>query len=130
MSHNSLLAMTRYFVMSVVFYILIMGGLYLLIDLLGVDKVTSYFVIYIFAYLFEYLLTLTMVFGGEHSWIKFFKFVFHTITFLVVGSELFRLLIEFNVHYSIALLFTGFILFPARFMSNKHFVYNSVLKLY
>ncbi|MBV5338216.1 MAG: hypothetical protein J0665_01470 [Deltaproteobacteria bacterium] len=118
------MTLTRYFSVSIGVYVFILGGMYLIVDLLQVDKVTSYILVYLFAYLAEYAVTLTFVFCNEHHWLKVLKFIIHTAVFLVLSTLLFRAMLGWHVHYLIATFAVAVLLLPFRYLSNKYLVYR------
>lgn len=123
-SHDLFRALVRYFSVSAGIYVFILLGLYLLIDWLQVDKIVSYILIYLSAYVTEYVVTLTLVFRKDHAWQKMAKFAVNTFSFLAIGTVLFKGLLSFQVNYLLATLGVAIILLPLRFLSNRYFVYK------
>jgi hypothetical protein len=118
------MTLARYLMVSVGVYVLILGGMYLLVGLLQIDKVVSYVLIYLCAYLSEYALTLALVFRGEHHLLKVLRFVIHTAVFLVLGSLLFRTMLDCHINYLVATIGVAALLLPFRFLVSKYFVYR------
>jgi hypothetical protein len=118
------MSLVRYFSVSIVVYVFILGGMYLLVDWLQVNKVASYVIVYICAYVVEYAMTLTFVFRSDHHWLKVFKFITHTASFLLLGTLLFRVMLDWQVQYLIATFAVAVVLLPFRYLSNKYLVYR------
>jgi putative flippase GtrA len=116
--------LVRYLSVSVSVYVIILAGMYLLVDRLQIDKTASYVCIYLCAYLAEYALTLTVVFRSDHHLRKVLKFVINTALFLGLGTLLFRLMLWWQVNYLVATVGVALLLLPFRFLTNKYFVYR------
>lgn len=113
----------RYFSVSAGVYVFILGGMYVLVDRLHLEKVFSYVLIYGVAYVAEYTLTLLFVFRRQHAWLKMLKFAANTALFLVLGSLLFKGMLLLQIHYLVATVAAAAALLPFRYLSNKYFVY-------
>jgi len=118
------LTLVRYFSVSIGVYVFILGGMYVLVDWLQVDKVVSYVIVYICAYIAEYTMTLIFVFRSDHHWLKVMKFVIHTVGFLLLGTLLFQTMLGWQVQYLIATFAVAVLLLPFRYLSNKYLVYR------
>lgn len=114
----------RYLLLSALIYILIVFGMYVLVERVGVPKSYSYILVYIIAYAVDYFATLFLVFGGKSSVRKLIKFIIHTATFSLVGLLVFRMLLGFKVQYIVATVVSAVALMPVRYMSNKYIVYR------
>ncbi|WP_326541321.1 GtrA family protein [Pseudorhodoferax sp.] len=113
----------RYFSVSAGVYVLILAGMYGLVDGLGLDRTSSYVLVYLIAYAAEYTLTLLFVFKKEHAWHKVLRFIANTLAFLLAGSLLFKGLLQLQLHYLVATIAVAAGLLPFRYWSNKYFVY-------
>lgn len=114
----------RYFSVSLGVYIFILIGMYALVEQLQIDKTVSYVLIYLCAYVSEYVMTLTLVFRTDHALQKVAKFAVNMIFFLTIGTGLFEALIAIHLNYLIATLAAAIILLPLRFLANKYWVYR------
>jgi hypothetical protein len=114
----------KYFSVSGIVYFFIIFGMYLLVDILNFDKIFSYIIVYFFAYISEYFMTLFFVFKGSHSISKVIKFIVHSFFFMVFGTFFFKIILQLNINYIYATLTVAFVLVPFRFFSNKYFVYK------
>jgi hypothetical protein len=121
---NLLVVLVRYFSLSIGIYIFILGSMYVLVEWIKIEKVLSYVVVYFCAYLAEYLLTVLMVFQTSHNWKKAMKFIIHTVSFLAMGTLLFRTMLYFQINYLIVTFAVAILLLPFRFLSNKYIVYR------
>ncbi len=123
-SRNLFMMLVRYFSVSIGVYVFILGSMYVLVEWFKVGKIVSYVLVYICAYLAEYVLTLLMVFRSSHHWQKVMKFILHSVFFLLMGTLLFRIMIYFDINYLIATFTVAILLLPFRFLSNKYLVYR------
>jgi putative flippase GtrA len=114
----------RYILVSLGGYIFIFFFLYLLINILKLNKSIAYFVIYAFVYLFDYLITLKYVFRRRHKNTIILKYFLQLATFFLLNNLLFNSLIYFGIQYMIATVVVIIILFPIRFFTKKFIVYT------
>lgn len=114
----------KYVAVSVSVYLYIFLGMYLLVDWAGMNEVVAFVIVYAVAYILDYCLTLRFVFAKEHSWVKVLRFMLYVLSFLGLGSLIFKSIIALSVHYIVATFLTAAVLFPLRFLSNKYFVYR------
>jgi putative flippase GtrA len=122
--NNLLFNLVRYFSISISMYMLILAGMYFLVDQLEIDKIISYIIISSFSYIFEYMLTLLFVFPGHHQWLKVLKFLIHTSFFIAIGTLIYEALLVMQVQYLLATFIAALLLLPLRYISNKYFVYR------
>lgn len=120
---NSVMTLVRYLSVSIGVYVFILTGMYVLVDWLRINKIFSYIIVYVCAYLVEYMMTLMFVFREAHRWVKVLKFIAHTLIFLILGTLLFRALLDWHIQYLAATILVALLLLPLRFISNKYFVY-------
>lgn len=123
-SKSSLITLIKYFSVSIAVYLLILGGMYWLVDWLKLGKIESYLIVYLCAYVTEYVVTLKFVFHSNHQSLKVFKFIVHTSISIILGTFFYDGLLGINVNYLLATFLTALILLPLRFFSNKYFVYR------
>jgi putative flippase GtrA len=114
----------KYLLTSVLVYIYILLAIYILVDLMDMDKVLAYIAVYITVYILEYTVTLLLVFNEKHHWTKLFRYMAYVAAFLGLSTMLFKLLISISIHYLIATLLTAMLLMPVRFVVNKYWVYR------
>ena len=77
----------RYVIVSLVFYIGILFFLFLFVDILELDKVISYVVVYCGSYFLEYIITLVFVFRERQHWIKVLRFLLYISFFLFLAPS-------------------------------------------
>jgi putative flippase GtrA len=121
---NNILQAGKYLSISIGMYIAVFSAMYILVDLLKIDKALAFVVTYFFAYIATYLINLNYLFYEDHSWHIVAKFIIHIIFFLGSGSLLFKLLTDLGLHYLIATFLTALALLPLRFIAQKYFVFT------
>lgn len=121
---NLFVMLVRYFSVSMGIYIFILVSMYVLVEWIEMEKVSSYLLVYICAYLAEYVLTILMVFRSSHNWKKVIKFIIHTVFFLAIGTLLFRIMLYLEMNYLIVTFAVAILLLPFRFLSNKYLIYR------
>ncbi len=114
----------KYLLGSVLVYTFILLAIYILVDLIGVDEVPAYVAVYLTAYIFEYTITLVIVFNERHRWGKVLKYIVYLAAFLGLSTMLFKLLISLGIHYLIAIMAIAILLMPVRYIVNKYWVYR------
>ena len=122
-SKRSFIEILKYVLVSAGGYIYIVVFMYIFIDLLKINKSLSYFSIYLFAYLFDYLLTLRFIFQREHKNILLIKYVLYLAIFFILNNVFYNTMIFLNVHYMVSTITTTLILFPLRFLSFKFVIF-------
>lgn len=123
-SKKSLGEIVRYILVSIGGYLSVLLSMYIFVDLLKSNKSLSYFGIYLFAYLFDYLLTLKYVFQKEHKHSSLLKYVIYLVVFFLLNNLLYNLMIYLNVHYLISTITVMAILFPLRFSTIKYVIFK------
>lgn len=123
-SKKSLAEIARYILVSLGGYLSVVFSMYIFVDLLKNSKSLSYFGIYLFAYLFDYLLTLKYVFQKEHKHSLLLKYVIYLGVFFVLNNLLYNLMIYLNIHYLISTITVMAILFPLRFSTIKYVIFK------
>lgn len=118
------LLLFKYLLTSASVYIYILGAIYVLVDVCKFEKIFSYIIVYVTAYVIEYTLTLRFVFNEQHRWIKVIKYITYVAMFLGFSTYFFKLLLSFGVYYLLATLLVALALMPVRFIVNKYWVYR------
>jgi putative flippase GtrA len=116
--------MLRYLLTSVFVYAFIFLALYGLVDRFGVSVTPAYVVVFLFAYIVEYVATVIIVFGKRHSLGNALRFVVYVLLFLGTSTFLFECILSLGLHYLAAALLTSALLMPTRFISSKLWVYK------
>jgi putative flippase GtrA len=114
----------RYIAVSIAMYCYVFLAMYCLVDILAWNKTYSYLAVYVVAYFINYITTLKFVFAKEHAWSKSIKYLLHIAFFLCLGTGLFHLFTALHINYLVATCMVIAILFPLRFLLNKHFVFR------
>jgi len=115
---------SRYVLISIVSYIFVFSGLYLLIDILLINQTWAYMIVYGVAYIFLYAVQLRYLFNTEHDNKKFVRFCLMIVSFYAISNLLFNVFIAIDIHYLIATAITVVILMPLRLIVSKLFVYK------
>ncbi|MFK8068038.1 MAG: GtrA family protein [Gammaproteobacteria bacterium] len=116
--------LTKYLYISILVYVYIMIAMFTLVDYWQLDPVLSFVVVYLGAYVSEYILTLHFVFKENHQWKKIFKYIIYIAIFLCLSTLLYKILLYLGIHYLMATILTAITLMPARFVVNKYWVYH------
>jgi putative flippase GtrA len=114
----------RYLFTSAASYLFILVTLFILVDWLGFEKVIAYVLVYLAAYVLEYMATLRLVFRTQHHPRKAVKFVLYVACFLALNTWVFKFLLSLGLHYLIATVVTAGLLMPFRYLVNKYWVYR------
>jgi putative flippase GtrA len=105
-------------------YAAILALMFVFIDIAKIGKSIAFFCVYLIAYIADYILNLKWLFHKTHSFAKIIKFILHICFFLVAGTLIFDLLVNYNVHYLSATLITAFALMPLRFLAYRFIVFR------
>ena len=114
----------KYALTSVLVYVYIFAALYLLVSILDVAKITAYIVVYAGAYLLEYTATMRLVFAVQHRWRMVLRYAVYVAGFFGINMVFYAFLLRSNVHYMLAAFVVALVLMPARYLVNKHWVYQ------
>lgn len=123
-SKKSLAEIAKYILVSLGGYLFVTLSMYIFVDLLKFNKSLSYFGVYIFAYLFDYLLTLKYVFQKEHKHILLLKYATYLVVFFVLNNLIYNLMIYLDIHYMLSTITVMAILFPLRFSTIKYVIFK------
>lgn len=114
----------RYVFISIFGYGFVFASLYLMVNILNVNKSFSFMIVYGVSYLLLYSLQLKFLFQTEHNKYKLLKFCFSLLFFYLLANIIYNLCIHFEINYLISTATTIILLFPLRFIVSKYFVYK------
>lgn len=115
----------RYIVISLISYGFVFSSLYILIDLIHVNKTVAFLITYGIAYILLYKVQLTHLFKTEHDNYKLLRFCITLLFFYIAANVVYNIGLYVGLHYLIATLLTSALLMPLRFIVFKLFVYQS-----
>jgi putative flippase GtrA len=114
-----------YIAVSVVGYGMIFGLMFLFVDVVGLERSFAFFMTYLFAYVFDYISNLMVVFRKGNSHQRLFCYLIYLIFFFFVGNVVFYAVVYFvKSHYLLETLLTMLILFPLRFFTLRYLVFR------
>lgn len=119
---KSFMEIVKYIFVSVVGYLYVLGFLYIFVGFLNFNESFSYFVVYLSAYVFDYILTLKLVFKKEHKSTVLIKYLIYLSLFFAFNNFLYNVALYFNIHYIASSVIVIMILFPLRFFTLKFIV--------
>lgn len=119
------LQMVKYGMVTLLNYLLILSGTYLLTEKMGIVPNLSYLFILTLAYLFQYILNTKFVFSVKFTRKSAFMYVYFLIFFWVFNNIAYNFLIEFfKIQYLIAIginiIFFGLL----RFFIQKKYIFS------
>ncbi|WP_158844240.1 GtrA family protein [Algibacter sp. L1A34] len=114
----------RYIYISICGYGFVFISLYLLVDLLSLNKSTAFVVVYGISYILLYTLQLKYLFNKKHDRKKFIRFCISTMFFYLIANVFYNIFLYFNIHYLICTALTIITLMPLRFIVSKFIVYK------
>lgn len=114
----------KYVALSLIGYGGIFLGLFVLVDLLKINKSLSFFIIYGLTYLYLYIIQLKFLFKSKHDFTKLLRFYGSLIFFYVLANIIFNAGLEINLNYLVSSALTIIILMPFRFVVSKFFVFK------
>lgn len=116
----------RYGLVTILNYLIILGGTYLLVGILKMNPSLGYFTAISFVYIETYILYSVFVFDKHLKINLVKKFLFTLIAFWIVNNLTFNLLVSYlNISYIIAIIFNIFFFGAVRFITYKRWVFNS-----
>lgn len=115
---------SKYFIISVLSYVYIFLGLYLLIDVLNFNKKLSFIIVYGIAYVLLYVIQLKFLFSKKHDKKKLIKYCFAIVVFYLLANALFNVCLFFNINYMFSTAITIIVLLPIRFLTYMFVVYK------
>lgn len=114
----------KYSLLSLVGYAYVFSTIFLLVDLLHLNKTLSFFISYGSWYLMLYYLQLRFLFKTTHNNRKLIKFYSSILIFYVIANIIFNVVIFLKIHYLVATLLTVLLLMPLRLIVLKKYVYK------
>ena len=118
---------SKYTTASVVSFVSIFALMFIFVDILKIGLRVSYFIIYIFAYIADYLINLKIIFLKTHNMKTVKKYLLQLPIFFVLRNVLFNfftLFAFFKVNYILSTILVVAILFPLRFLVQKNIIYK------
>ncbi|SFD02820.1 hypothetical protein SAMN04487987_10338 [Algibacter pectinivorans] len=115
---------SRYALISIVSYIYVFAGLYLLIDIFEFNKTLAFIIVYGIAYIVLYGVQLKFLYSKSHDNYKLIKYIFSILFFYVSANLLYNLGLFFKLNYIISTALTIMVLMPLRLVVYTFFVYK------
>ena len=113
----------RYIFISMMLYIYVFFGLWILVEAIQLPSLLAYICIYASVYLIDYVTTLKWVFRANHKNLIAIKYLIYLIFFLVINSLMYKVLLDY-LYFMNAAIVVAVILFPLRYISSKFFIYK------
>ena len=98
--------------------------LFISVDILEINKSTSFLITYGINYVLLYGIQLKYLFKAKHDKGKFFRFIITTLFFFAIANIVYNLCLKLNINYMLASIFTIILVMPIRFLASKLFVFN------
>lgn len=114
----------RYIYISLFGYGFVFFALYLLVEVIFIDKRISFLIAYGLWYVFLYFIQLKILFKVSHNRSKFIRFCFYLIFFYLIANIFYNTGIFLGLNYMISTLITVTILVPFRFIVAKLLVFK------
>ena len=114
---------SRYIFISMMFYIYVFLGLWILVEAIQLNSLLAYICIYASAYIINYVITLKWVFRANHKNLIAIKYLIYLFFFLVINSLMYKILLDY-LYFMNAAFLVAVILFPLRYISSKFLVYK------
>lgn len=114
----------RYILISLLGYGFVFSMLYMLVDIILIDKSISFMIAYGVWYGLLYIIQLKFLFQVKHNMNKFIRFCISLLFFYVCANIFYNIGIYLKIHYLIATTITVIILIPFRFFTLKLVVYK------
>lgn len=115
----------RYIYISFFGYGFVFSSLYLLVEILLIDKRVSFMIAYGLWYIFLYFIQLKLLFKVKHNPGKFVRFYFSLLVFYIFANIFYNIGILLDLNYMIATMLTVVILVPFRFIVLKLLVFKA-----
>lgn len=115
---------SRYVLISILSYIFVFAGLYLLVDVYEINKTLAFIIVYGIAYIVLYGVQLKFLYSKSHDNSKLIKYFFSILFFYVCANFLYNFGLFFNLNYIISTALTIMILMPLRLLIYTFFVYG------
>lgn len=114
----------KYIIISLFGYGFVFLSLYFCVEIMLIDKTSSFVISYGVWYLFLYFVQLKLLFETQHDKKKFIKFFIYLLSFYLVANLFFNIGLHFKLNYLMATLITVIILMPFRFIISKFYVFK------
>ena len=114
----------RYIIVSIFGYCLVLISMFLLVDILKMNKTTSFLSVYVIAYISVYFLNLNYVFMKSHNLRISLIYILNLLFFLGIGSVAFKFLNSCNLHYLLSTFLTSISLMFFKFLTYRYIVYR------
>ena len=113
----------RYILVSTLLYIYVFFLLWVLVDMLFMDSLLAYFIVYLSVYTLDYLLTLRWVFKKKHNKVIIIKYLIYLIAFLVLNTLIYEIISSY-IYYLYAAFIVAILIFPLRYLISSKWVYK------
>jgi len=113
----------RYIFISMMLYIYVFLGLWILVKEIKLNSLLAYISIYASVYLIDYVTTLKWVFRVNHKNLIAIKYLIYLFFFLIINSLMYKILLDY-LYFMNAAFLVAVILFPFRYISSKFLVYK------
>lgn len=114
----------RYIFISLFGYGFVFSSLYLLVEILAIDKRISFMIAYGMWYIFLYFIQLKLLFKVRHNPSKFIRFCLSLMVFYLFANLFYNIGIFLGINYMISTVITVTILIPFRFIVLKLLVFK------
>ena len=123
MKFNFFSKQVRYILLSTLLYIYVFFLLWVLVDMLFMDSLFAYFIVYLSVYTLDYLLTLRWVFEKKHNKIIIIKYLIYLIAFLMLNTLIYEIISSY-IYYLYAAFIVAILIFPLRYLVSSKWVYK------
>lgn len=114
----------KYINISIIGYGFVFVSLYVLVDLLKVNKSISFMIVYGVSYILLYSVQLKYLFNTTHNKYKLIRFCISIISFYALANLLFNIGVYLKINYLISTVLTVILLMPLRFLVSKFIVFK------
>lgn len=114
----------RYCFISIFGYGFVFLALFICVEIIKLNKTSSFILSYGLWYLFLYFVQLKLLFETQHDKKKFLKFFIYLFSFYLLANLFFNIGLHFKLNYLVATLITVIILMPFRFIVSKFYVFK------
>lgn len=114
----------RYIFVSISAYLLVLALMFLFVDIISLNSSLAFFITYAFAYLYDYISSLRLVFNKEHNTKKLVIYVCYLLIFFLIGNAVYFFLKKLGFNYMIQTLLTMILVFPLRYSALKYIVFK------
>lgn len=113
----------RYILVSALLYIYVFFLLWILVDILFMNSLLAYFLVYFSVYTLDYLLTLRWVFKKRHNKTIIIKYLIYLIAFLGLNTLIFKITSSY-IYYLYAAFIVAILIFPLRYLVSTKWIYK------